>query len=179
MRKVELSKVYRLLYPAVPAVVAALDAGETFAMPVVSMISLSNDPPLVGISSSKSHTTYKAILRARRFSVAWLDAEHRPAVEYLGSTSASTVRDKLLASGLHFSAKGSPPVPIIKEARATLVCSVKELRRYGDHELIVGHVLHAEADRDFGEYWNFNEYDPILYTGLGRPELRRPLSKGS
>lgn len=174
MRKVEPSKVYRLLYPSVPAVVAAFHSGETFAMPVVSVISLSNDPPLVAISSSESHATFRAIRRARRFSVTWLDAEYRSAVEYLGSNSGSTVPDKLLASGLHYTAKGSPPVPSIKEARARLVCSVKEVRRYGDHELIVGLVLEAEADGDFREYWNFKDYDPILYTGLGRPGLRRP-----
>ena len=173
MRKVEPAKVYRLLYPSVPAVVAAFFSGEPFAMPVVSIIALSNIPSLVGVSSSESHATFKAILRARRFSVAWLDAEYRKAVEYLGSSSGSAVRDKLLASGLHYAVKGSPPVPMVEEARARLVCSVKEVRRYGDHELIVGHVREAEADQDFQEYWNFKDYDPILYTGLGRPGLGR------
>lgn len=171
MRKLEPSKVYRLLYPSVPVIVAAFRSGVSYAMPVVSIISLSNDPPLVGISSAGSHATFKAIVEARRFSVAWLDAKYRPAVEYLGSSSGSKVHDKLAASGLHHEVKGSPPAPVIREARARLFCSVKEVRRYGDHELVVGRVREAEADADFGEYWSFKNYDPILYTGLGRPDL--------
>lgn len=173
MRKVEPSKVYRLLYPSVPVVVAAFRSGESFAMPVVSIISLSNNPPLVGISLAKTHATFKAILRTRHFSVAWLDAGYRTVVEFLGSSSGSTVHDKLLASGLHYDVKGSPPLPVISEARARLVCAVEEVRKYGDHELIVGRVLRAEADADFGEYWNFKDYVPILYTGLGRSDLGR------
>lgn len=174
MRKVEPSKVYRLLYPSVPVVVAAFQAGRCFAMPVVSIISLSGDPPLVGISSSPSHATYLAIRRAGWFSVAWLDAESLPSIEYLGSNSGLETRDKLTASGLHYTRRGSPAVPIVKEARARLVCSVESTRRYGDHELVAGRVVGAEADGDFRDYWEFERYDPVLYTGLGRPPLRRP-----
>jgi flavin reductase (DIM6/NTAB) family NADH-FMN oxidoreductase RutF len=173
MRKVEPSKVYRLLYPSVPAIVAASSGGKTSAMPVVSIVSLSNDPPIIALSSSPSHATFRAIAGARCFSVSWLDSEYLRAVEFLGMRSGRDVVDKLLAAGLHHRATGSPPVPVISEASAFLRCSVEEVRTYGDHELVVGLVLEAKADADFDDYWKFKGYRPILYSGLGRPTVDR------
>jgi len=174
MRKVQPSKVYRLLYPSVPAIVAAASAGKTSAMPVVSIVSLSNDPPLIGISSSPAHSTFQRILEARSFSVSWQGEKHRRAVESLGTSSGREVADKLLASGLHYRVKGSPSVPVIAESSAFLVCTVEDVRSYGDHELVVGLVKEARAEDDFDEYWAFKTYRPILYAGLGRPAVDPP-----
>lgn len=173
MRKVEPSKIYRLLYPAVPAVVAAAHGAKTSAMPVVSLTSLSNDPPLVGFSSSASHATFQTVQESRTFSVSWLDRKYQWAVESLGIRSGRDVNDKLLASGLHYRMKGSPSVPVITGASAYVICSVDEVRTYGDHKFVVGLVEEAKAEADFGDYWEFKSYDPILYTGLGRPSPGR------
>lgn len=174
MRNVDLARVYRLLYPTVPAIVAATNAGRTSAMPVVSIISLSNDPSLIGISSSPSHATLQAILRAKRFSVSWLGREYKSAVESLGTSSGWEVTDKLTASGLHYRLRGSPSVPLIAESSAYTVCRVHDVRTYGDHELVVGEVVEAKAEPDFDEYWSFRRYSPILYSGLGRPTPDAP-----
>jgi flavin reductase (DIM6/NTAB) family NADH-FMN oxidoreductase RutF len=180
MRKVSPSQVYRLFYPSVPAILAATLSGKTYAMPVVSVISLSNDPTLIGISSSPSHATFHAVLEAKCFSVSWLDKRYRRAIEQLGTSSGREVADKLAASGLHHRAASSPRVPVITEASAYLTCSVEFVQRYGDHELLVGRVEEARADADFEEYWTFKNYRPILYTGLGKrsfgvsSRLRRP-----
>jgi len=171
MRKVEPSRVYRLLYPSVPAIVAASLGRKTSAMPVVSIVSLSNDPPLIALSSSPSHATFRAIAGARCFSVSWLDSKYLRAVEFLGMRSGRDVVDKLLTAGLHHRAMGTPPIPVISEASAFLRCSVEEIRTYGDHELVVGRVLEAKADADFHDYWKFKGYRPILYSGLGRPTV--------
>src|SRR5271156_6850249 len=101
MKRVDPRLAYRLLYPAGPAVVAAEHHGKISAMPVVSMISLSNSPPLVGFSASTSHDTYHTIEGARRFSVSWLDEKHREAVKKMGTTSGKDVQDKISACGLH------------------------------------------------------------------------------
>ena len=168
MKRVPSSKVYRLLYPAVPAVVAALHGGRASAMPVVSVVSLSNRPAMVGFSSSRDHDTYSAVVKARCFSVSWLDKRHSAAVEALGSTSGRERGDKLRASGLHYTARGSPPIPVITEASAYLTCSLVEVRRTGDHDLLVAGVKTARAIEDFGDYWAFKGYRPFLYSGRGR-----------
>lgn len=169
VKPVDPTIVYRLLYPTVPVVVAACFEGSTAAMPVASLVSLSNDPPLIGFSSSRSHATYRKIVDARCFSVSWLDRRYAGAIEALGTSSGWKVDDKLRAAGLHHDQRdGTPKVPQISEASARLVCSLEELHKYGDHELVVGRVLEAQADEDFEEYWKFLNYRPILYSGLGK-----------
>jgi len=173
MRAVAPSKAYRLLYPAVPVVVAATCEAKVSAMPAVSIISLSNEPAMIGISSSPSHDTYGTIVRARCFSVSWLDERHVRAVEGLGSSSGAGVRDKLRAAGLHYRLRGTLAVPIVREASAYISCTLARVERFGDHELIVGGVRDARAIEDFGDYWAFRLYHPILYSGMGRPRAGR------
>jgi flavin reductase (DIM6/NTAB) family NADH-FMN oxidoreductase RutF len=169
MRKVEGSKVYRLLYPVVPAVVAATSEGRVAAMPVASLVSLSNFPPMIGFSTSPSHATYKAIIGAGRFSVSWLDRRFAKAVIEMGSSTGTGSADKLKDAGLHHRAGRSPGVPVIEEASATLECRFATSQRFGDHFFVIGDVTSAEAADDFDEYWAFIDYRPMLYSGLGRP----------
>jgi flavin reductase (DIM6/NTAB) family NADH-FMN oxidoreductase RutF len=186
VKKVDLSKVYRLLYPSVPAIVASTHRGTVGAMPVVSIISLSGEPPLIGISSSPSHATFQTMVESKRFSVSWLSSEHLKSMESLGTSSGHEHSDKLTASGLSYSLKGTPPVPILRDASASLICSITEVREVGDHQLVIARVEAAEAGPDFEGYWTFNSYKPILYTGFRRPvircrrdPLRRPSAKGT
>jgi len=174
MKRVAASRVYRLLYPAVPVIVAASYEGRVSAMPAVSVISLSNDPPLVGISSSPSHATHGTIVRANSLSVSWLDREYTEMVEALGSTSGAQVRDKLKAAGLHHSLRGPLKVPVIREASAYLACALAGVQRFGDHDLLVAEVKEARAIADFRDYWTFELYHPILYSGMGRPQIGAP-----
>jgi len=173
MRKVEGSKVYRLLYPSVPVVVAATNRGKVSAMPAVSVISLSNDPALIGVSSSPSHDTYATVVGAGRFSVSWLDSRYARVVTELGSVSGTGDRDKLRTAGLHYSLKGVPPVPLLKEASAYLACTLSKVERFGDHDLLVGEVREARAIGDFDDYWAFRLYRPILYSGSRGPRAGR------
>ncbi len=73
MRDIGTDIVYRLLYPSVPVVVAAHHEGRVAAMPVVSVMSVSNIPPRVAFASSPSHNTYKTVIASRWFSLCWLD----------------------------------------------------------------------------------------------------------
>lgn len=179
MKSVDPSEVYRLLYPSVPAVVAAEHSEKLSAMPVVSVISVSDDPALVGFSASPSHDTYRTASRARRFSLSWLGEEHRQAVETLGTTSGRSVTDKLASCGLGHRKEGVPAVPVVAGAVAYVVCGVVEERKYGDHVFVVGKVEQARASSDFNGYWSFRDYRPILYAGIAGPKLRLSLSKAS
>lgn len=170
MNQVDPSKIYRLFYPAVPAIISCNDRGLVYAMPVVSLISLSNNPPLVGLSSSPEHMTHKAILNARSFSVCWLGRSQVLSVEILGTTHTSV--DKLQAAGLRHSKGRILDVPIIEGCVAALECSLYARQGLGDHELLVGKVQDARAVDDFQDYWRFQSYDPILYAGIQGGSLR-------
>jgi flavin reductase (DIM6/NTAB) family NADH-FMN oxidoreductase RutF len=165
MNPVDPSKVHRLLYPAVPAIISCKDRGMIYAMPVVSMMSISNTPPLVGVSSSPEHATHAAIVNARCFSLCWVDASMTSALEMLGTMPHRT-GDKLESAGLKHSRGKTLDVPIIEGAVALLECSLYARQSLGDHELLVGNVLEAKAVEDFQEYWGFQAYTPVLYSGI-------------
>lgn len=170
MNPVDLSKVYRLFYPAVPAVVGCNDKGLVYAMPAVSIMSLSNSPPLVGVASSPGHSTSAAISKVKAFSVSWLDSSKAEAVRVLGTTSHAAM-DKLKAAGLEHSRGKVLDVPLLVDAAATLECSLYARQTLGDHDLFVGRVLEARASDDFQEYWRFEGYKPILYAGIQQGNL--------
>lgn len=172
MRVVAPSKVYRLFYPSVPAVVSASFAERVSAMPVVSLVSLSNEPALVGFSSSPGHETFGTAVDAGRFSVAWLDRRFTKNVVLLGTKSGSDGGDKLESAGLSHRPGSTLGTPVIQEASAFLECRFVSAQRVGDHRLVTGEVKAARAVDDFGEYWGFKGYRPILYSGLGRPTTK-------
>jgi len=165
MNPVDPSKVYRLLYPAVPAIISCSDRGLIYAMSVVSIISLSNDPPLIGVSSSPKHSTHEVIASVRRFSLSWVDASLVRSLEVLGTTPHGTV-DKLQSAGLKHTRGKALDVPIVEGAVAWLECSLYARQALGDHELLVGKVHDARASDDFQEYWKFQAYNPVLYAGI-------------
>ena len=181
MNPVDPSKVYRLLYPAVPAIIACNDRGLVYAMPVVSIVSLSNSPPLIGVASSPEHSTHRAIANTRCFSVSWVDASMQRSLEVLGTTPHSTP-DKLQSAGLGHARGRTLDVPIVEGAVAALECSLYARQALGDHELLVGRVQDARASDDFQEYWRFQTYNPVLYTGIQGGSFRtfqpRPDSQG-
>jgi 3-hydroxy-9,10-secoandrosta-1,3,5(10)-triene-9,17-dione monooxygenase reductase component len=165
MNPVDPSKVYRLLYPAVPAIISCDDRGMVYAMPVVSILSLSNDPPLIGFSSSPEHATHHAIINLRSFSACWVDSSLVKNLEVLGTTPHST-GDKLHSAGLKHERGKRLNVPIIEGAVAALECSLYARQKLGDHELLVGKVHDARAVEDFQDYWKFQAYNPVLYAGI-------------
>src|SRR2546430_9799261 len=147
MNPVDPSKVYRLLYPAVPAIISCDDRGMVYAMPVVSMISLSNNPALIGFSSSPEHSTHQAIINLRSFSVCWVGASLARALEVLGTTPHNT-GDKLHSAGLKHQRGKTLNVPIIEGSVAALECSLYARQKLGDHELLVGKVQGGQASED-------------------------------
>jgi flavin reductase (DIM6/NTAB) family NADH-FMN oxidoreductase RutF len=166
MHEVSGSKVYRLFYPSVPVIVAARSEESVSGMAVVSIISVSNEPPRVAFSSSRSHHTYELVARSRSFSVSWLDSRFVNNVQSLGTSSGAGIPDKLRSAGLSHTAGKVLDVPVINGAAAVLECSVAEIRPLGDHDLIVGDVRAARAEEDFREYWTLEGYHPILYAGM-------------
>jgi flavin reductase (DIM6/NTAB) family NADH-FMN oxidoreductase RutF len=165
MNPVDTSKVYRLLYPAVPAILACSDRSLVYGMPVVSVISLSNSPPLIGVASSPEHSTHQAIVKARCFSLSWVDSSMARALEVLGTTPHTAV-DKLHAAGLKHQRGKTLDVPVVEGASAAVECTLYARQALGDHELLVGKVQAARATEDFQDYWRFQSYSPVLYAGI-------------
>ncbi len=130
----ELREVMRR-FPAPVAVVTTELDRERFGLTVGSLVSLSLDPPLVGISIGKDSSSHEPIRRA-------------------GGWAVSLLAGSQTAVAQHFARKGVPPValwvgvdvregsrgPLLEGALGWLECRTESEHEAGDHTVFVGHV---------------------------------------
>jgi flavin reductase (DIM6/NTAB) family NADH-FMN oxidoreductase RutF len=155
MRGEELREVMRR-FPAPVAVVTTTVEGELFGLTVGSLVSLSLQPPLVGISIGKDSSAHEPIRRAG----GW-------AASLLSGTQANVAQ--------HFGRSGIPPValwngvdvrdgsrgPLLDEALAWLECRTVSEHDVGDHTIFVGEVESTELGRtSAGLVYRGGEYLP-------------------
>jgi flavin reductase (DIM6/NTAB) family NADH-FMN oxidoreductase RutF len=163
--KVDPSLIHRLFYPQVPLVMAAEYRGRVSAMPVVSYLSVSDRPPMVGVACMPGGFTCRLAQKAGCFSLSALGKERAAAISTLATVSGSKVRDKLAEAGLRYHAGTKVKAPVPRDAVAALECSLDSKKATGDHVLLFGRVEAAYANRAFGDFWDFRKYEPILYAG--------------
>jgi flavin reductase (DIM6/NTAB) family NADH-FMN oxidoreductase RutF len=134
----ELREVMRR-FPAPVAVVTTAVGQERFGLTVGSLVSLSLQPPLVGISIGKDSSSHEPI----RLAEGW-------AASLLSGAQASIAQ--------HFARSGIPPValwngvdvrdgsrgPLVKDALAWLECRTSSEHDAGDHTIFVGEVESTE-----------------------------------
>ena len=178
LRKVDPALAHRLFYPGVPAVLAARSGRTVAAMPVISYSSLSERPPLFGVSCARSSFTLKIVRDSEEFSLCLLGEDKAGALGLLASRRGTEGSDKLKGAGLDHRRGRTVGAPIILGSAAALECSLVECMKTGDHVLVVGRVRAALATGDFRNYWRFRSYRPLLYAGwLRGVRLYRPTSR--
>jgi flavin reductase (DIM6/NTAB) family NADH-FMN oxidoreductase RutF len=122
-------------FPAPVAVVTANAEDERYGLTVGSLVSLSLEPPLVGVSIGKDSSSHEPIRRA-------------------GGFAASLLSEAQEAEARHFARSGVPPRflwqgasvrdgargPLVEGALAWLHCRTDAEHDVGDHTLFVGAV---------------------------------------
>lgn len=134
----ELREVMRR-FPAPVAVVTAEVDGERFGLTVGSLVSLSLEPPLVGISIGKDSSSHEPIRRA-------------------GGWAASLLGGGQTRIAQHFARSGIPPValwhgvdvrdgargPLVDGALGWLECRTVAEHEAGDHTIFIAEVEEIE-----------------------------------
>jgi flavin reductase len=134
----ELREVMRR-FPAPVAVVTTALEGERFGLTVGSLVSLSLQPALVGISIGKDSSSHEPIRRA-------------------GAWTTSLLSGMQAHVAQHFARSGIPPValwngvdvregkrgPLVENALAWLECRTISEHDAGDHTIFVGEVESTE-----------------------------------
>ena len=159
------SMIHRLFYPQVPLVMAAKAGLRVSAMPVVSYLSVSEDPPMVAVACAPRGFTCRLARRARCFSLSVVGRENASVLSKLATASGVRVKDKLAEAGLRHSEGKRLGVPVLEAALATLECRLLAARRIGDHQLLVARVEAARATDAFSGFWDYRRYSPVLYAG--------------
>ncbi len=142
----DLEHAYRLLAPR-PTIIVTTKSndGHVNAAPFSFTMPVSINPPLISFASVPTHHTFKNIYETKEFVVnipnedilgkLWITGEKFPEgvneIEKAGLTQIDSY-------------KVSPPK--ISECIAHMECKVYWIKDSGDHKLIVGEVLHADAE---------------------------------
>ena len=134
----ELREVMRRFAAPVAIVTTEVD-GERFGLTVGSLVSLSLEPPLVGISIGKDSSSHEPLRRA-------------------GGWAASLLAGSQVSVAQHFGRSGIPPValwvgvemregargPLVAGALGWLECRTLAEHEAGDHTVFIGEVERIE-----------------------------------
>jgi flavin reductase (DIM6/NTAB) family NADH-FMN oxidoreductase RutF len=152
----ELREVMRR-FPAPVAVVSTAVDDERYGLTVGSLVSLSLDPPLVGISIGRDSSSHEPIRRAGQFAVSLLSGEQESLAQ-------------------HFARAGIPPValwagvdvretafgPRLTGALAWLDCRIWREYEAGDHTIFVGEVVGGDVGTvGSGLVYRLSRYFPV------------------
>jgi flavin reductase (DIM6/NTAB) family NADH-FMN oxidoreductase RutF len=134
----ELRELMRRVPAGVAVVTVALEDAEV-GLTVSSLVSLSLEPPLVGISISRFAALHELLRDAEAFGVSILGAGQ----EHLAQHFARGVPPIALWTGIERRA-GASGVPLLDGALGWLECRLVAEHETGDHTLFVGEVSAAE-----------------------------------
>lgn len=127
------------LIPAPVSVVTVDLEGERLGLTVASLVSLSLEPPLVGVAVRREAALHELLRRAGAFAVNVL-AEGQ---EHLAQHFARGVPPIALWQGIGVREGDGPP--LLEGALAWLRCDLRQEQETGDHTLFVGEVVEADT----------------------------------
>ena len=123
-----------------PVSVVTVDTGsERLGLTVASVVSLSLEPPLVGVAISRQAALHELLREARAFAVNLLAGGQ----EWLAQHFARGVPPIAMWSGV--AVEDSPLAPLLVGALGWLECRVVSELAAGDHTFFVGEVVSVRS----------------------------------
>jgi flavin reductase len=129
-------------FPAGVAVLTVDVEGERIGLTVGSVVSLSLEPPLVGVSISRQAAVHELLRRAGAFSLSLLAGDQESVAQHF----ARGVPPFAHWHGIR-TREGAARAPLLEGALGWLECCVAAEHEAGDHTLFVGDVVSAERGR--------------------------------
>ena len=140
-------------FPTGVALVTAATSEGPAGMAVNSFTSVSLDPPLVSFCAARSSSTWPRIRDSGAFAVNVLGELHAEVSRRFAQQGA----DRFAGLGHRPGATGAP---VLDGVAAHLDCELHAVHDAGDHVIVLGHVVHLDADEGVrplvfhsGDYW--------------------------
>jgi flavin reductase (DIM6/NTAB) family NADH-FMN oxidoreductase RutF len=125
-------------FPSGVAVVSVDLAGERLGLTVGTLVSLSLDPPLVGVSIAKEAALHELLREAGGFAASLLAAGQEDVAQHFARGVPP------FAHWQGISTRDGDVAPLIEGALGWLECRLHGEHDAGDHTLFVGEVLSTE-----------------------------------
>jgi flavin reductase len=129
-------------FPAGVAVLTVEIDGERVGLTVGSVVSLSLEPPLVGVSVSSQAAMHELLRSARGFALSLLAGDQEAIAQHF----ARGVPPFAHWHGIP-AREGTLGAPLLEGALGWLECRTRAEHEAGDHTLFVGEVVAAESGR--------------------------------
>jgi flavin reductase (DIM6/NTAB) family NADH-FMN oxidoreductase RutF len=126
------------LWPHGVSILSVDVEGDRMGVTVSSLVSLSLDPPLVGISIGKSASCYELLRRAGQFAVSLLGADQEDIARRFASGRPPLVHWQGVAT------REGGVAPLIEGALGWIEARTRAEHDAGDHTLFVADVLSIE-----------------------------------
>jgi flavin reductase (DIM6/NTAB) family NADH-FMN oxidoreductase RutF len=127
------------VFPSGVCVVSANVEGERVATTIGSLVSLSLEPPLVGISVGRELALHELLRTAGAFGISILRGDQA----HVAAHFARGVPPLFLWEGVAVK-DGATGAPLLADALAWVECRLWERYDAGDHSIFVGEVVAAE-----------------------------------
>jgi flavin reductase (DIM6/NTAB) family NADH-FMN oxidoreductase RutF len=129
-------------FPSGVAVLTVDVEGERLGLTVGSLVSLSRDPPLVGVGVSRQAAMHELLRRADGFALSLLAGDQEAIAQHFARGVPPLAHWHGIATRPE--AEGAP---LLEDAIGWLECRTSAEHDAGDHTLFVGEVLAAEQGR--------------------------------
>jgi len=129
-------------FPAGVAVLTVDVEGERIGLTVGSVVSLSLEPPLVGVSVSRQAAMHELLRRADAFALSLLAGDQEAVAQHF----ARGVPPFAHWHGIP-TREGAAGAPLLEGALGWVECRLAWEQEAGDHTLFVGEVVAAEKGR--------------------------------
>ena len=126
-------------FPAPVAVITTSVDEERYGFTAGSVVSLSLEPPLVGVSVGRDSSSHEPMRRAEGFSVSLLSEEQAQVAQHF---ARSGVPPRFLWQGAHV--RDGEYGPLVEGALGWLECRSKAQHDAGDHTFFVAEVEKIE-----------------------------------
>ena len=129
-------------FPSGVAVLTVDAEGERLGLTVGSLVALSLNPPLIGVSVSRQAAIHELLRNAGGFALSLLAGDQDAIAQHFARGVPPFAHWHGIATRAE--ARGAP---LVEDAIGWLDCHTEAEHETGDHTLFVGEVLSAEAGR--------------------------------
>jgi flavin reductase len=129
-------------FPAGVAVLTVDADGARLGLTVGSAVSLSLDPPLVGVAISRQAAMHELLREAGRFALSLLAGDQATVAQHFARGVPPFAHWHGIATR-----EGAAGAPLLEGALGWLECRLEAAHPAGDHTFFVGEVLSAEVGR--------------------------------
>lgn len=147
-------RLFRMLAAGV-SIVSAQGPGGPVGMTASSVTSVSLHPPLLSAYLATGSGTLAALRRTRAFGVQFLAAEQQSLAEDFAGRGGHRFEGADYTTVLG--------VPILRGTLAWSVCLVDDVRRYGDHALVVGRIVATHTGEGTPLLWHDRRFNRLQH----------------